>query len=212
MKKSILLLLFTFVTMLSFSQIESVSPKLGITYSGSKGIENSKFKPGYLWGATVDYSLMPKISFRTGLLIEQKGCQGRAVYLDENGWQSGILTWYNTWNYLTLPLQIKYSPFRSKNFFLAGGGYAGYLLAASQRFKSDNPGKLDGRDKLDLQYYNRWDIGLQTGAGLRIPVGGKNSLEFDLLYDYAFRVDKGRMPPATSTFSFTVGYSFALSR
>lgn len=211
MKKLFILTLLFSVNLISSAQFTSITPKVGLTVSKARGFDQINYKPGYLFGASATYVLNSKISLKPELLIEQKGSQGEIQFTDENGWSLGVSDWYSTWNFLTLPLQIQYNPFERIGIYLTAGGYAGYLLWASDRINSENAGGTNQKEKIDISGYNKWDAGLCAGAGIGIPFNEKSGIDVALKYEYAFLTDNGRMPPATHTFSLSVGYIIKLA-
>lgn len=206
MKKTVFLLIFISANLFSFAQFVNVTPKIGLTISTARGFDELNYRPGYLFGASAEYFLNTNISIKPELLIEQKGVHGEIQFTDMNGWSLGVSDWYETWNYLTLPLQIQYNPFERNGIYFTAGGYIGYLLWASDRINSENAGGTNQKEKIDISGYNKWDAGLSAGAGIGIPFNEKSGIDVALKYEYAFLTDKGRMPPATHTFSLSVGY------
>lgn len=212
MKKFFILTLFFTISLISFGQFTSITPKIGLTVSKARGFDNIQYKPGLLFGASAEYLLNSKLSLKPELLIEQKGSHGEIQYTDLNGWPLGVADWYNTWNYLTLPIQIQFNPFEKNGIYLTAGAFAGYLLWASERINAENAGGTNESEKADISGYNKWDAGVCAGAGIAIPLNEKGGIEVGLKYEYAFLADRNRMPPVTHTFSLSVGYTLAFAK
>jgi len=212
MKKLFILTLLFSINIISFGQFTSISPKLGLTVSKARGYDKISYKSGYLFGASAAYLLNSKLSLKPELLIEQKGSRGEIEFTDQNGWSLGVADWYSTWNYLTLPFQIQYNLFERNGIYLSAGGYAGYLLWASDKINAENAGGTNESAKTDISGYNKWDAGLCAGVGIGIPLNKKGGIDVGLKYEYAFLIDKGRMPPVTHTFSLSVGYTIEFAK
>lgn len=211
MKKIIILIVFIVLKSFSFAQFTTITPKLGFTFSNTPGFDNVNYKPGYLFGGSTEYVLTSKFAIKPELLIEQKGCKRDVMFTDLNGWALGTNTLFYTWNYLMLPVQVLYSPFQSNIIYFSAGGYAGYMLWATQRMKGNIDGeRINKKSKLDISNYNRWDVGLNIGAGTNIPFGVNDKIEIGFKYEYAFITDRFHLPPATRTFSLSVGYKIRI--
>ena len=207
MKKLSILIVFITISSITFGQFTTFTPKLGITYSNTPGFDKINYKPGFLFGVSTEYVLNRDFAIKPELLLEQKGCKGDQQLSDANGWLVGTVTFFDTWNYLTLPVQLQYSPFHSNIISFTAGGYAGYMLSVSERMKGEINGvSMNNYMKPDVSAFNRWDVGLNIGAGTAIPLGAKNKIEIAFKYEYAFQTDRFHLPPRTLTFSLSAGY------
>jgi len=206
MKKIIILIVFIALKSFTFGQFNAITPKIGLTLSQCKDFDNAKYKPGYLFGVSALYKLSPKFAIKPEILIEQKGFQTKANFTDENGWLVGTGNAFYTWNYIALPLQVQYSPFKSNNIFLSAGGYIGYMLWGNERTTGGTGDIKNERSKLDISNYNRFEIGFNAGGGITIPLKDKNKIEVGLRYERTFRNNAAKFPSGTNTFSLAVGY------
>lgn len=214
MKRTYFTFLLLFVLWSSYGQINTVIPKLGATFSSTKDMaEDPKYKPGYLLGVSAGYRLDPKISFIPELLLEQKGFYKSVAATDMNGQIVGSFDVYYTWNYLTLPIQLRYYPLKNERFLLSAGGYAGYLVGATERTKGDLEGsEINNREKKDISDYNHWDYGINISAGTNIPFTEKSGIEVCFRYEHGLNFASDRIPTPTQTFSLSVGYIIGVSR
>jgi hypothetical protein len=212
MKKIILLLGLIFMKSMSYSQFTAFTPTIGLTLSNCKDFDNTKYKPGSLFGVSTLYMLSPKFAFKPELLIEQKGFQMKESYTDENGWLLGTGTAFYTWNYITLPLQIQYSLINSNNIFITAGGYAGYMLWGNKRTTGGTGDIKNEKSKLDIGNNNRFEVGFNAGGGINIPINGINKIEIEFRYERSFRDQNYRYPSATTTFSLSAGYTIDLRK
>jgi hypothetical protein len=162
-------------------------------------------------GASAVYELSSKFAIKPELLIEQKGFMSKIVFTDLNGRPTGTATSPVTWNYLVLPVQFRYGFFKNNFVFISAGSYAGYMLWAADRFIND--GSLDSnREKLDIHQFHRFEMGINAGGGIDIPLHGENKLEVEFRYDRSFRDQKNRFPTGTTTFSLSAGYAINLRK
>ena len=205
MKKLIILIVFISISSFTFGQFTTITPKIGLTFSQCKDYDNAKYKPGYLFGASAMYTLSPKFTIKPELLIEQKGFKVKIEYQNDNGSMVDFNSLYS-WNYLTLPIQVQYSLLKSNNVFVTAGGYAGYMLWASEKKIGGTGDVNNSRTKTDISNYNRFEVGFNAGGGLNIPVTAKNKIEVGLRYERTLRFDKTHFPTGTNTFLLSVGY------
>jgi len=170
MKKSLLLLvcLVTFVSL--FSQEESTfnypvkGDKLYMVSIGSydASIIDNNFRTVEgtaslnSFGVSFNYEnyLSKNWSFKTGVVIDPKG------------FQSPLGISKLRMQYLTAPFLMSWHFGKKRRWYLHFGAYAGYLLSVKDKDINGNSSPLDLRGN-----FNSWDIGLDIGIGIRIPIG-----------------------------------------
>lgn len=214
MKKIFPLIIFIFVQQVSFGQFTAITPKAGFTFSKARNFifEKENYKPGFLVGCEIEYRLSAKLSLKPELQFEQKGTMQKTDIVDYNGHSSGIIKQYYTWNYVGIPILIKFQPFVKNRIYIQGGGYTNFLLSEIHRLKYTEAGEpVDNKENTDISGYGRLDAGLLAGAGIDISVG-RNAIQFDARYAFAFNIGGPLMPPATNTFSLSAGYAFKLRK
>jgi hypothetical protein len=64
--------------------------------------------------------------------------------------------------------------------------------------------------KLDIDNFNRFEVGFNAGGGIYIPINGKNKIEIEFKYERSFRNQKSMYPTGTTTFSLSAGYAIKL--
>ncbi len=135
------------------------------------------------------------------------------IYTDENGWAIGTANTAVTWSYLVLPVQVRYSFFKNNILFISAGSYAGYMLWATDRLiKKGASSTNNSREKLVINQFLRFEIGLNAGVGINIPINGENKFEIEFRYERSFRDQNYRLPTATTTFSLSAGYTINLRK
>jgi hypothetical protein len=215
MRKVNFLLLFSSFCLVSFGQLTTVTPKAGVTLSKARNFifEKEYFKPGFLFGVEADFNLSSKLVFKPELVFEQKGTLQKTEGVDLNGHPMGTIKMFYTWNYISIPLTLKYMPFAKNQIYFQGGGYAGYLLGETRRMQYSEAGvDHDEKESKDVSGYGKWDIGLLAGGGIDIPVGKRNAIRFDARCGFAFNLGGSEMPPATDTFGLSAGYAFGVAK
>jgi hypothetical protein len=119
---------------------------------------------GFNVGVSADFPTSPTWSIKV-----------KAIY-DQKGWADGFITdnQGNTINdvnfrldYITIPVMANWHFGRSKNWYLNFGGYAGFLLDASET--------SSGMNVKDA--FNPTDFGIALGIGVKIPIS-KNAKFF----------------------------------
>jgi hypothetical protein len=148
-------------------------------------------------GIDAGYFIQDDLSVETGMFYETKG-----INLNYSNTQTGytpnggvLKETYKTKiqnNYLTLPLQIRKYLFKSKNLFIAGGVYAGYLISSkvtflNQKTITDENGLLteyyfliDNKKDTDKEYTNKFDFGLAIGAGYFKKISGRLNFKTEI--------------------------------
>jgi len=215
MKKLYLFLLLSSISFISFGQFKTFTPKAGITLSNARNFifEKEYYKPGFMTGVASEYLISSKLSLVPELIFEQKGTLQKVDGVDANGHSVGIVKMYYAWNYIGVPMLVKYKPFAKHQIYLQGGGYADFLISETRRLKYTEDGiDHDEKDNTDISGYGKWDIGVLAGGGIDIPVGKRNALQIDARYAFAFNLGGATMPPATVTFTLSAGYLFYIGK
>jgi hypothetical protein len=213
MKKNIFLLLLISCSLISFGQFNAITPKAGLTLSKARNFISEKeyYKPGFIIGVEADYRLSSKLILQPELVFEQKGTLQKEEGVDINGYPTGTVKGYYTWNYIGIPVLLKYKPFEKNQIYFLGGGYADFLVSEIYRLAYTENGVVhDQKDKTEISGYGRWDVGFQAGGGIDIPIGKRNAIQIDGRYIFGINLGGATMPPATGTFSLSAGYVFNL--
>lgn len=211
MKKLFILTIIFTVNVFAFGQFTTITPKVGITVSNMKDFYR-KYKTGYLVGASVEFELNRKVALKPELLLEQKGGCDEVEFTDENGWSLGLSDVYLTFNNLTLPVQLKFSPFNNNKIYFTAGEYLGYLLWVGERLNSKNGESRNNKIDMDRKYFTRWEVGFSIGSGIDIPLSKKGGIQVDLRYENAFAHFNPRILTTANTFSISVGYMLNLDK
>jgi hypothetical protein len=139
----------------------------------------------------------PHLALQAGVLYAQKGFVLEGGNQQANGTAVGVAHFRAAYalNYLTVPLQLVYSPQRDGQGFQAfGGGYVGRLLGGRVRYENfqgvvggtgtfyqaELPVRAGDHYRADGNFYaKRFDAGLQAGVGYR-HAGGVLQLAYSV--------------------------------
>jgi opacity protein-like surface antigen len=140
---------------------------IGLNNSAASDAETD-FDPGYGYnlGGSMDYYFSTDWSIKAKLIYDQKGWNNDFIEDVNTG------TVYPTdvnLNYLTVPVMAGWHFGNKRNWYLNFGLYMGVLLDAKEtQFDSDIS-----------EYFNKNDMGLALGIGVKIPVSNKLKVFFE---------------------------------
>lgn len=172
----------------------------GLTYSDIRGylmadIYNYDF--GFSAGVTAEYFLIENLSIKSSLNIERKTFSYTYDDLIDQVDPLYMGPFFRNYDYVTIPILINLEFGRSKNFFVNGGSFFGYLLNAKS--------KVDGIILEDLNSkISKFDYGLSFGVGTLIPLNDKNNLIIEI------RDNLGIINEKTNSINLSLGWNFSL--
>ena len=171
MKKTgvLLLMILLGLSISSYGQDSKfeISIEGGVSSTGLWGNDDAKMwgsNDNYSVGGAVQYNISERWGIRSGLLLEQKGNDG---ILDSSLWTLSPSFEMN-FKYLTLPVAVRYQFKGRAKYFVSAGFNVGYLLGATHLENAEGEAILHEMDITNN--FKQFDIGLVTGAGIRIPV------------------------------------------
>jgi len=147
-----------------------IGPKIGVNFATLRAIkvegaekeafnDNNEYKTGMHFGLALHKGFNQRFAFQTELLFTQLG--SKSISPATATTPKGELNLTNS--YLQVPAMIKVVFGEGDvNFFINAGPYVGFWTA--RQVANEDPG--DFSDK-----FNRWDVGLNGGAGLSIKAG-----------------------------------------
>lgn len=214
MKKNKLLLL-VFGVILSFNVSAQEDFKIGINaginYPDIRGHQYAKynnFKIGYLVGVTFDYYLNEDLSLKTNINYERKTKEIKLTHYNYEAERSGSSQYRDIYEYINIPVLLKYEFFNS-SFFANGGPYVNYLL--NNQIKPTFP--ID--DPIAATALKKYDFGLSLGIGTNISLDEKNDLIIEIRDDFGL-IDTGGVPRhiegtvKTNTIKLIVGWNLGI--
>ena len=170
----------------------------------------------FLGGLHFEYDIRDRWSLKLELNYEQKS-QKADNYLEFTD-ADGLTTGYNftsqkNYDYLVLPIMVKYSFSDKNSFYVNGGPFIGFLLKSNV---TNDLGAIDGSysDSVDTTDYNsKTDFGLAIGLGKTIEINAKNSISIEIRENLGLTNTSkykvwGDGAARTNSLSLILGYSF----
>jgi hypothetical protein len=172
MKNKIIIILF--ISLNTFSA-NAQKIRLGINsgmtlanFRGNEIADDLKTDISYLVGTTLEYYVSENLSLKMNVNFEKKRLTREDLFFFGN--QSfEIRTSRIKYEYLTIPIMLKRDFGKSNNFFINGGAYISFLLAASLRADGISSFEIDNTVKDN-------DFGLTLGFGTTFKLKNNNSL------------------------------------
>jgi len=195
-----------------------IIPAAGVTVSwnssGTKpGNYSGKFGPNV--GMIFGYRLDKSVSIQTGIMFDRKGyaLNDSSLYYHrfatDTRYVANKVDTKIALDYLTVPLNFRFSSGKPVNFYVDFGAYAGFLVNAfchgtAIRKNADSYSytiqKTIINDAVE-GYYKSVDWGYKTGLGFQFPF--RDNLKFDLGISYYGSFNPILHNPDTSTTNYT---------
>lgn len=186
----------------------TVPPELNSVYSESPAF-------AYLGGIHFEYPLKEHLSVRIEVNYERKSQQAKniiEIVSFEQASRTYPFTTKKKYDYLVLPLLLKYHFTDKNSFYVNGGPFIGYLLKST--FTSDlHVPEFNTVNKDDTTNNNkRTDFGLSLGFGKHFELDQKSTLSLELRENLGLSNttkvavwDSGNVK--TNSINFIIGYS-----
>jgi hypothetical protein len=224
MKKLLLSISFLLIATLSYSQNSKIKfgIEAGLNYSDFRGYEipvtplySESPAFAYLGGINVEYLIKEKLSLKLDLNYERKSQKAdNTLEIFDNNGSSKVynFTSKKNYDYLVLPIMIKYSFTNRNSFFINGGPYIGYLLKSNI---TNDLGNIDGVINEPFEttkYNNRTDFGLSIGLGKNFELKENNSIFIEIrenlgLTNTSKNTVMGNGTVKTNSLNLIIGYS-----
>jgi hypothetical protein len=183
MKNYVLVAVFTVLSLVGFTQSNSLGINAGFGHSWLKNYNNSQFNPHGNFGASFVHSTKTNFGFGADLKFSFEG--GQEEY------KSGANTIEHTTdlNYIRVPLKAIYffgkygQKIRPKIY---AGPAVGFLVGANDKVINLNNGTVLSDRKSDDDYHN-FDIGLNAGVGFNYRLVKNTWFTTDLNYYNGFK-------------------------
>ncbi|MBC8111128.1 MAG: PorT family protein [Verrucomicrobia bacterium] len=193
-------------------------PKVGMTLANqitNSPFDDSYYKTGFVVGGALEYKISELFSLQTELLYIQKGEKDEYMFTSNDVIVGGIydVERKRIYNYLEIPLLAK-ATFGKGNFklFIFGGPSFSYLVNAKEKnlfIRKDGTGTYssEGKKSYNLDFTNRFEVGLQSGVGVLIDGVGSGTIVADARHG----LSKFNTNTKNSVFAFTLGYRIPLN-
>lgn len=225
MRKLLLSIPFLLISFLNYSQNSKIKfgVQAGLNYSNFRGYEvpvsplySESPAYAYLGGLNFEYQIKEKLSLKLELNYERKS--QKADNFIELTDTDGFTKSYNfsskkNYDYLVLPIMLKYNFSNKNSFYLNGGPFIGFLLKSNL---TNGLGKIDGLNNEPVEttnLNNKTDFGLSIGLGKTIEINGKNSIFIEIRENLGLTNTSknkvwGNGEVKTNSLNLIVGYSF----
>jgi len=168
MKKTVLISILVIITTLTYSQKQLVGINGGIVFSNISTdmdwANNRIFKTD--WSSNINYErfVSKNISIEVGVNYTKKGYIDYFVWTDEYGNELGKDKYTNSYEYLSIPIEAKYTIGNKLKGMIIIGISPAYLIKATTII----PDYIEIYDhKKDItKYPNRFDLNTFTGIGI----------------------------------------------
>lgn len=203
MKKIMMIAAIMLLSVGAFAQNEvgqlTLQPKVGINLAKMTGDLDTKTKIGLVAGVEAEYGIAENFGLAFGALYSMEGFKGNAVAFGGTGASAYMIedVKYNL-DYINIPILAQFYPVKGLAI------KAGVQPAFNVRHKtsSDN----DAADKKDIENIKSFNFSIPVGLSYEISdfvIDARYNIGVTTLVKEA---DQGR----NSTFTFTLGYKFAL--
>ena len=192
-RKKLFIVLFLINGILFSQEKISLGLNTGLTYSDFRGndfFDNYEYGFDFLIGISFDYKIKDRLFISTDVNYERKsannfyeasntvGSGGTIIIIGtpfgENPPDEPELKFQTRFEYISIPILLKYFVSKNNDFYINGGPYLGYLL----NIKNINDG-----EESDLDFNNDFekiDLGLTFGIGYNLNISQKSYLNFEL--------------------------------
>lgn len=193
MKKLCLSLIVLLFSILSYSQNSKIKfgVQAGLNYStfygynlpsGISSVFSEKPTFAYLGGLNFEYQIKEKLSLKLELNYERKG-QKADTYIeitDTDGFTKDYnFTLKKNYDYLILPIMIKYSFSDKNSYYFNGGPFVGYLIKSNLTNDLVDIEGLENDPETTTNLNKRTDFGLSLGFGKTFEFN-KNSIFIEI--------------------------------
>jgi hypothetical protein len=195
MKKVLLSISFLLITTLNYSQNSKIKFGVqgGLNYSNFWGYEipidfNAVYSESpafaYLGGLNLEYQIQDRLSLKLELNYERKSQKGDNFIEVRQNFES-LPQAYNfttkkNYDYLVLPILLKYNFSDQNSFYVNGGPFIGYLLKSNLTNDLQN---IDGlnNDPVETKNLNKkTDFGLSIGVGKTFEINERNAIFIEI--------------------------------
>jgi opacity protein-like surface antigen len=170
--------------------------------------EASNATIGFYTGLTAQFAINDRFSFVSGVGFERKGGVTKIFWTDFNATPLGPYPSYFNYDYLVFPAMLRADFGRKKQYFVNGGLYFGYLLAAKINVESPN-----STIKVNDGNIDKYDYGVSIGGGTRVQIAKNLSMPIEIRSNHGF-VNVNNVPLAnngkirTNAINLIVGLSY----
>ena len=138
--------------------------------------KNTKAIFSYSTGVSFLVYLKENISLYGAVSYEKKGYVYPNLSVEQNGIIYDNVKIFSGFNYMTLPILLRSSIGKKRNFFIAVGPYLGYLLSHNIKVV----GSSINNSSNNTDGFKKIDIGLTNSIGVDFPINKRKSFSMEL--------------------------------
>lgn len=164
--------------------------------------------PSFHAGIGLQFNARKIFSLRTGVFVERKGFTLPISSFDKDG-NTVIYKYQSKYNYVTIPLLLRFSIGKRIQFFAQAGGFVSAL------FRSHIQLKELGLNQINPSGYRYVDAGFSGGLGLKGYITPRLSLSFEVINNTGFmpiikntQNKEQHLKNNSTNFLFSIGYAF----
>jgi hypothetical protein len=192
MKKLLLSITFLLISFLNYSQNSKIKfgVQSGLNYSDFRGYEipvtplySESPAFAFLGGINFEYLINEKLSLKLELNYERKSQKAdNTLEIFDNNGSSKVYTFTSkkNYDYMVLPIMMKYSFSNINSFYINGGPFIGYLLKSNITNDLENIDGLNNGPFETTKYNNKTDFGISIGLGKNFEIKEKNSIFIEI--------------------------------
>ncbi|WP_298224929.1 porin family protein [Flavobacterium sp.] len=225
MKKSIVFLfLMSLFTSLSFAQHrQKFGINTGVTYSAFRNMDvpnvDYGYETGILVGLSYEYYLSENLSIKTNLSYDKKSSKGSTHTVVQEfpdpAFTEADINFKFHYNYLTLPVLLKYEFKNTHGFFINGGPFFGYLLDSEFEGSASDGITSQNYTESTTDYNNKFDFGITSGIGKVFQLKNKSSIVVEFRNNLGlFQTNKNNTfnnnTVRSNSYNLLVGWSYDL--
>lgn len=194
MKKLLLSISLLLISFLNYAQNSNIKFGIhaGLNYSTFYGYDiPAAFDPvysespafAYLGGINFEYQIKEKLSLKLELNYERKSQKGdnHIELTDVDGFtKSYNFTSKKNYDYLVLPIMVKYNFGNKNSFFANGGPFIGYLLKSNLTNDLEDIEGINNDTDDTTDFNSKTDFGLSIGLGKKIEINEKNTISIEI--------------------------------
>ncbi len=173
--------LFVVLSALGMHSLQAQTIELGFTAGPSLAsvrvspVPDAQHKPmvSFAFGPTLTYHLSNNLAISSGLLLDRKGTEVETFI-------SPSTTRIN-FDYLSLPVMVRYSFGNFVKWYVNAGPYVSYLVQEQRSFSNSTTFAAESKNTDD---FKPMDFGLSGGIGLRVPVMCNVYFNTELRHNY----------------------------
>ena len=194
MKKLLLSISLLLISFLNYAQNSNIKFGIhaGLSYSTFYGYdipanfglvysESPAF--AFLGGINFEYQIKEKLSLKLELNYERKSQKGdnHIELTDVDGFtKSYNFTSKKNYDYLVLPIMVKYNFGNKNSFFANGGPFIGYLLKSNLTNDLEDIEGINNDTDDTTDFNSKTDFGLSIGLGKKIEINEKNTISIEI--------------------------------